>query len=525
VGRTPLRLGGIAVAVALAASAPASAANRFIDGVTAGEITSHSAIVWGQTRRPAPIVVAARPRGVELVGGTNPRRSSDDTFQAKLRKLEPGTTYTYRFCLAKKLKVCSDRGHFTTAPKPSRSKTIRFAYSGDETGVAAPGQRAPFWGKFRAFKSMAAEHNDFNIDFGDTIYSDPEVPGVKTARTVKQKWRMYGRKLAVRNMRKIREATGLYDHWDDHEFINDFSVAENGRRLYRRSVRAFRDYEPVTYTRRTGIYRSFRWGKNLQIFFLDERSFRSAKASAGDTCDNPQTGEPDLAPTAPQSTRDLFSLLVPSLSQPVSPQCLAAINSPQRTMLGHRQLHAFLNAVSSSTARWKVVMNEVPIQQFYALPYDRWEGYAFERIKLLNALEAAHVDHLVFLTTDTHASFANVVRERTFADDSAPANAPPGPSATPYSDFITGPVATKPFAQEIDDAIGNPNAGTLVEQAFLKPQPPSGVGMACAQGDSNSYVEVTVRADRLKLAYRDEKGRPLLDVGGTSRCGPYVLTH
>ena len=47
-------------------------------------------------------------------------------------------------------------------------------------------------------------------------------------------------------------------------------------------------------------------------------------------------------------------------------------------------------------------MNETPIQQFYGLPYDRWEGYAFERVKLLNALDNANVSHLVFLTTDHH---------------------------------------------------------------------------------------------------------------------------
>ena len=32
---------------------------------------------------------------------------------------------------------------------------------------------------------MVAENNDFNIDFGDTIYSDPEVPGAPTATTVR----------------------------------------------------------------------------------------------------------------------------------------------------------------------------------------------------------------------------------------------------------------------------------------------------------------------------------------------------
>ena len=522
-GRTPLRLGGVAIAAVVAAPGPALGANGFIDGVTAGEITDRSAVIWAQTKRPATVTAEANGKGVP--GTFTARRPADDTVRLRLRRLKPGTRYAYRFCLAKRAKACSDTGRFITAPTASQPMKIRFAYSGDETAVAKPGQRRPFWGEMTAFKSMAAEHNDFNIDFGDTIYSDPEVPNVPTARTVKQKWRMYRRKLAVKNMRTIREATGLYNHWDDHEFINDFSIPEFGRTLYDRSVKAFRDYEPVTYSRRTGIYRSFRWGKNLQVFFLDERSFRSAKASANGVCNNPQTGQPDVAPTAPQSVRNAFVQLVPSLAQPVSPACLGAINSPQRTMLGQRQLQTFLHAVSSSTATWKVVMNEVPIQQFYALPYDRWEGYAFERVELLNALAAARVDHLVFLTTDTHASFVNVIRARTFAGDSAPANAPATPTDTPYSEYITGPVATKPFTQEIDDTVHNPFAGSLIEQLFLKPPPPSGLGMACAQGDANSYAEVTVTGAKLKVDYRNEDGGPLLDANARSRCGPYVLTH
>jgi hypothetical protein len=86
-------------------------------------------------------------------------------------------------------------------------------------------------------------------------------------------------------------------------------------------------------------------------------------------------------------------------------------------------------------------------------------------------------------------------------------------------------VATKPYLQEINDGVSNPNLGLPVEQAFFRPQPPNGVGMACAQRDANSYVEVTVTSDRLKLDYRNENGGPLLDVDGTTRCGPYVLTR
>ena len=308
---------------------------------------------------------------------------------------------------------CSSTGRFRTAPRASDPKTIRFAYSGDETGVSAPGQHKPFWGNFKAFKTMAGEHNDFNIDFGDTIYSDPEVPGAAIARTVRQKWGMYRKKLAVQNMRRIRATTGIYNHWDDHEFINDFSIAEDGGQLYRRSVRAFRDYMPVTYSRKRGIYRSFRWGKNLEMFFRDERSFRSAKASAGGTCDNPDTGQPDLAPTAPQSTRNLFAVIIPSLSQPVSQACKGQARQPQPHPSSARRSAAASCAPSGPRTRSGRCGRERDPDPAVLWPCRLTAGEATRMSAfVLNSLVNHDVDHLVFLTTDTHAAFANVVRKR-----------------------------------------------------------------------------------------------------------------
>ena len=85
-------------------------------------------------------------------------------------------------------------------------------------------------------------------------------------------------------------------------------------------------------------------------------------------------------------------------------------------------------------------------------------------------------------------------------------------------------MATTPFWQEIDEATGNDGNGKLLSQAFFKPQPPNGVGMACAQGGENSYSEVTVRRGSLRIEYRDENGNTIKDVDGTTPCGPYVLT-
>jgi phosphodiesterase/alkaline phosphatase D-like protein len=543
VGRGTRYLAGAVVTGGALLLLPAGAmgSKLFVDGRTAGEVHAHSAIVWARTSRPVKVRahVATDPKfRHEVAHATGEtKKGNDKTIQRKITGLKPGKEYWYRFCkapnrhrgggdVANPAPKCSGKGKFETAPAPNDNQTIRFAYTGDETGVHAPGQSKPFWGYFRAFKTIVGENNDFNIDFGDTIYSDPEVPGWanRTALNVKQKWAMYRKKLALRNMRKVRSSTGMYNHWDDHEFRNDFSIPEFGRAVYDAGVKAFRDFMPVHYTAQSGIYRTARWGKNLELFFLDERSFRSAKASANHVCDNPDTGQPDLAPTAPPDKRQLFSALIPSLKQPVSPQCKRAINNPNRTMLGKAQLHQFLHDVESSNARWKVVMNETPIQQFYGLPYDRWEGYAHERVQLLKALENANVQNLVFLTTDTHAAFANIVRLRTLDGDVAPANAPANPQDTPYNDFIIGPVATKPFWQEIDDTTGHPGSGELLSTVFFKPPPQQGVGMACAQGGQPSYAEVTVKRGSLSVDYKKADGSPVIDVNGTP-CGPYVLTR
>ena len=175
-------------------------------------------------------------------------------------------------------------------------------------------------------------------------------------------------------------------------------------------------------------------------------------------------------------------------------------------------------------------MNETPIQQFYALPYDRWEGYAVERVRLLRQLQNRDVDNLVFLTTDTHAALANVIRYRTLEGDVAPPNAPPAaPSNTPYQDFVIGPVGTTPFWEEIDQVTGSSGSGQAISNAFFKPpatgsSPPGGMGMACAQGGENSYAQVSVTASTLRIAYKDEDGNILLDSDGSTPCGPYVLT-
>ena len=524
------------VLVAVLAVAPAaSAAARFSLGVAAGEVSASSAVLWGHATRTGRVTLEVardgRFRHLVLRRRVRATAAADRTLSVPVSHLRAGRRYWFRFIAGTSR---SARGTFTTAPARSRTRTIRFAVTGDADAQPTPGQIRPFWNGFEVYKRMTDEHNSFNVNLGDTIYSDSEVPGTwpstPDALTVAQKRAKYKLNLGQPHLQGLRASAALYSHWDDHEFINDFTRfetqysagtdAEKNRRtlpydpaaVYRAGVQAFREYAPVRIGR-SGLYRSFRWGRNLEAFFLDERSFRSAKASANHTCDNAQTGEPDLAPTVPTPKRNLLALAVPSLRQPVRPQCLAALDDATRTFLGKQQYDTFTAAIKRSSATFKVVFNETPIQQLYALPYDRWEGYEAERQRLIAFLRD-NVKNVVFLTTDTHANLIASVRSRTLEDG--------GPLESGFSEVVTGPAATATFGREIDGATGRAGIGTLVALALFKPQPPTGLGMTCAAVDVFSYAEVAVTNSKLTVTPKDFDGMPVKDVNGQP-CPPLVI--
>jgi alkaline phosphatase D len=489
--------------IVLVAASTADAA-RFSYGVAAVEVTSTSALFWARAGATGPVTLEV-VRGGRVVQRRRAvaQRSHDLTVSVAARGLRPGTRYLYRF--RQGLSV-SAQGSFRTAPAPGTAAPVRFAISGDAD--ATPGPNGPFFNRFETYAQMTAEANDFNVNLGDTIYSDSEVGGAPLARTVAQKWAKYRQNLALAPLRSLRSAAGVYNHWDDHEFINDFSRAEHGDEIYRAGRAAFLDYMPAT-AGSLGLYRTFRWGRNVEIFFLDERSFRSGKASANGVCGAP----PDLAPTAPTAVRAAFAALAPPLARPVPAGCKETIDDPARTMLGAEQLARFARDLRASTATWKIVLNEVPLQQFYANPYDRWEGYAAERAAVLDVL--ASVPNVVVLATDHHANLIGELRYRTLE--------PPGPRGTGVIEVATGPVATNTYAREVDATLGAVGVGQAVASFFYKPPPPRGIGMRCAAIDVYSYAEVRVTATELHVEAKDAEGNPVRDVDGTP-CAPVVLT-
>src|SRR4051794_10255831 len=324
--RALLPLALLALLLALPAAAEAKG---FSSGVASAEVGTKSALLWTRADKPGRVALLVAGdkklhRGLKVFR-LHARKSTDGTVQRKVAKLKPNTKYFFRFLGASNAQ--SDRGTFRTAPKAGSTKAVRFAWTADSDPVINPSTKKLNFGPFNVYKRMAREGNAFNVNLGDTIYSDTdsEFENVDPlALTVKQKRKKYRTILTAANLRRVRAAAGMYTHWDDHEFLNDFAIGQtkyptasgtqagqpkrivtvDGHKLYRDSVKAFREYMPVTYSKSRGIYRSFRWGHNLEVFFLDERSFRDPGADDNGTCDNPAgSGQRDYAPTVPQRLR------------------------------------------------------------------------------------------------------------------------------------------------------------------------------------------------------------------------------
>ncbi|MGH8604205.1 MAG: alkaline phosphatase D family protein, partial [Gammaproteobacteria bacterium] len=263
--------------------------------------------------------------------------------------------------------------------------------------------------------------------------------------------------------------------------------------------KAFFEYMPIRKRRHlhdlscagNPLFRVFRWGKDVDLIRLDERSCRSADVEAACHFDpsNPATFDP--APTLPPLLRGQFGL-----PDSPPPGCLEAIFDPSRTLLGHRQKAALKTTLLHSQAKFKLILNEVPIQQFYASPYDRWEGYGAERNEILSFIRDHHIEGVIFLTGDTHANLINEV----FIDRLTP------DAASVAVEFVTGPVASSTLEQDIRVQAGEPGLvlfNTLLDIA----------GVECRDLNTFSYglVEVDTSVGTATFTLKDDTGAVLSD--------------
>jgi hypothetical protein len=164
-------------------------------------------------------------------------------------------------------------------------------------------------------------------------------------------------------------------------------------------------------------------------------------------------------------------------------------------MLGPTQKRWLKNALLYSPAKFKLVMNQVPILQFYALPYDRWEGYAAERAEILEFIRDHRIEGVVFLTADLHANIIAPVPLDPLED--------PAPIA---HEFVVGPIAALPLERELNRS--DPRGAGLLATVL------DGLGAECRHFNAFTYGLVEVdAAGSLRVSIRDQTGRVITGEG------------
>ncbi len=383
-----------------ARKAPPLRGGKFADGVASGDPTPHSITLWTRVedaarRGTVELEVAADKAFDKVVAHRRITTSSasDGAVKALVRGLRPHEQYWYRFATKT---VDSPVGRFRTAPPAGSNQPVTFAYFSCQDYTH---------GWYNALARMADEDVDFVVCLGDYIYDEAyhsiadgtgvrddrigEVPrgyDLLSAVTLSQYRQKYSLYRSDRALRDVHANFPMVVIWDDHEVQDNYAGADpNGglppSHAYSRKRRqaAYRAWWEAMPTFANPIYRRMQFGRTVDLIMLDERRYR-----ADQPCDDA-----------------------------VAPAC-ADWDQP-RAFLGAKQMRWAKDALSASTASWKVIGNEVMIMPTKVLggsyfTFDSWQGYPQEREELLTHIADKGIQDVVFVTGDIHTFIAGDVR-------------------------------------------------------------------------------------------------------------------
>ena len=371
-------------------------------GVVVGDVTASSAVLWARASGDAMLNVVLSGGAHRRVAPTSASAAHDYTARALLDRLAPDTTYRYRAWFSLGARGVAHgpaaTGSFRTAPADEDAEPVRLAFGGDIGGQnvcrdAVEG--IPIAGTIDAWSP------DVFVGLGDMVYADnacdavgrygnSQLPGgFGPAVDLPGFWAHWRYNRADAALQRLVGGTSYVGVWDDHEVVNDFGPLTDapttppytGAHLLPLGRQAFVDYTPIA-TAPERLYRSLRWGRHLELFVLDTRSYRDANFADDD---------------------------------PASP----------KTMLGPEQLAWLKAGLASSDATWKVIVSSVPMSIPTGFPptngrdgwanFDQTTGYERELVELLRFMQTRGIDRPVWITTDVH--FAEAFRYRPFADD------------------------------------------------------------------------------------------------------------
>ena len=297
--------------------ATASAA-EMATGFKIGEVTEVSAIVWTRITKdkervwdgyrepkkrepkaaeyvPSDVPVATRdgeapgaPGEVRVQYSTNPtfgfgratnweKVSADNDFvhQFKLLPLMPGEKYYLKVQArdAPGGEITTLTGSFTTPVMAKEWQDVRF---GVITGQS-------YWDLdhregFHIYPAMAKQNLQFMIPTGDTVYLDSEAPRARTVELARYHWhRMYS---LPRHIEFHRHVPGYWEVDDHDTWCNDCWPSLTAKWMnpltFEQGFDIYREQTPMGEL----PYRTFRWGKGLQVWVVEGRLYRSPNTMA-----------------------------------------------------------------------------------------------------------------------------------------------------------------------------------------------------------------------------------------------------
>ena len=417
--------------------------------VQVGDVKRNRAVIWtrGDRRSRFSVEISTSPsfRGrTRIVRGGQLRAATDYTGSIDIGGLHPDTTYYYRTLL--KEQGIAGTGRFQTAPGRDQTSSVRFVWAADMAGqgwgrnpdlkiTAFDGE--VIQGGYVIFDVMRKFRPDFAVFCGDMIYADNPIPPTKeipaavgggiwinqpakdfvaiTLDEFRANWKY---NLGDEKFRRFLSETPVYVEWDDHEVTNNWYPGEilpdgepyNGQSvdiLSQRAEQALFEYNPI---RGKKIFRKFRHGKHLELFLLDERSFRDP---------NPENDDPNGI-----------------------------------EMLGRRQFKWLKQSLRNSRATWKVIATHDPFTIVTGGETDRdaWAqndpavlGREVQLRDLLKFIKDQNIKNVVSITADVH--FAAAIKcdpEQAIFQE-----------FNPFWEFVIGPINAGAFGPgQLDPSFG-----------------------------------------------------------------------
>lgn len=288
------------------------------------------------------------------------------------------------------------------------------------------------------------------------------------------------------------------------------------------------------------IYRSVRYGKNVDFLVTDLRSYRSDHSLPEEaTFDNGAYFHPRTA-LPKEAVRLLDEGMTANGGNP--PDIAAGVtntrkNSPIGTMLGAAQKTWWKETMKASDATWKIWCNEMPMMRFEVpvgnaaiLLFDRvafcdaWDDKPTERKELMNFIRDESIDNVVVITGDMHAHFAGTLMHD--YDDASPIPVATefvaaGISSNSVFSFFESAVRSQPVPlQRLITFDATAFGGTEKKQNNLNTMVLYGTAAANAGADTGNIADIEAARDltvnpHLKFVDCNAQGYGLMDVSTT----------